>query len=159
MKRKELAKWLKMVIVFAALIGMFLCVIIVPALGHDAVSMYPELYYMYWPCLIFIWITAIPFYFALYKAWLICQEISKDNSFCTENAQRLKEISKLALFECILYLAATIILFILNLLHPSILLMTLFIIFVGISIAVVSAALSHLVEKASELKKENDLMI
>lgn len=159
MKQKELAKWLKLLIAFAALIGAFLCLIIVPALGHDAVLMYPELDYMYWPCLIFIWITAIPFYFALYKGLLICQEISADNSFCTENAQRLKEISKLALSECILYLAAMIILFVLNLLHPSILLITLFIIFVGISIAIVSAALSHLVEKASELKEENDLTI
>lgn len=159
MKQKELAKWLKLVITFAALIGVFLCLVIVPTLGHDFALMYPEFDYMYWPCLIYIWITAVPFYFALYKAFLICREISADNSFCTENAQRLKEISKLALSECILYLAAMIILFVLNLLHPSILLIMLFIIFTGISIAIISAALSHLVEKASELKKENDLTI
>lgn len=159
MKQKELAKWLKLVIAFAALIGVFLCLVIVPTLGHDFALMYPELDYMYWPCLIYIWITAVPFYFALYKAFLICREISADSSFCTENAQRLKEISKLALSECILYLAAMIILFVLNLLHPSILLIMLFIIFAGISIAIISAALSHLVEKASELKKENDLTI
>jgi hypothetical protein len=159
MKQKELAKWLKWVITFAALIGLFLCLLIAPALGHDAVSMYSEFDYMYWPCLIFIWITAVPFYFALYKAWLICREISDDNSFCAINAQRLKEISKLALSECILYLVAMIILLIMNLLHPSILLFTLFIIVVGISIAITSATLSHLVEKASELKKENDLTI
>lgn len=109
--------------------------------------------------MIFIWITAVPFFSALYKALLICQEISNDNSFCQDNAGRLQEISKLALSECILYLAATIILFILNLLHPGILLITLFIIFVGISTAIASAALSHLTEKASELKKENDLTI
>lgn len=159
MKQKELAKWLKLVITFAVLIGVFLCLVIVPTLGHDFALMYPEFDYMYWPCLIYIWITAVPFYFALYKAFLICREISADNSFCTENAQRLKEISKLALSECILYLAAMIILFVLNLLHPSILLIMLFIIFTGISIAIISAALSHLVEKASELKKENDLTI
>lgn len=159
MKQKELAKWLKLVIAFAALIGVFLCLVIIPTLGHDFALMNPELDYMYWPCLIYIWITAVPFYFALYKAFLICREISADNSFCTENAQRLKEISKLALSECILYLAAMIILFVLNLLHPSILLIMLFIIFTGISIAIISAALSHLVEKASELKKENDLTI
>jgi hypothetical protein len=159
MKQKELAKWLRIIIVFAALTGAFLSFVIAPALGREAVLMNPELEYMYWPCLIFIWITAVPFYFSLYKGWLICQEISNDNSFCQENAQRLKEISKLALSECILYSVAMIILFVLNLLHPSILLMTLFIIFVGISIAVVSAAISHLVEKASELKKENDLTI
>lgn len=159
MKRKELAKWLKMVIVFAALIGVFLCIVLAPALGHDAVSMNPELDYMFWPCLIFIWITAIPFYVALYKVWLICQEISKDNSFCLENAKRLKEISKLALSECIFYLIGMIILLSMNLLHPSVFFMMTFIIFVGVSIGIVSAALSHLVEKASELKNENDLTI
>ena len=94
-----------------------------------------------------------------YKGWLICGEFAKDNSFCKENVQRLKDISKLALLECILYLVAMIILLVLNLLHPSVLLMTLFIIFVGISIAVVAATLSHLVEKARELKEENDLTI
>lgn len=159
MKRKELTKWLKIVIAFAALIGVFLCFIVAPFLGREAVFMYPELSYMFWPSLIFIWATAVPFYAALYKGWLICEEISNDNSFCRENGQRLKEISKLALFECILYLVAMVVLLILNLLHPSILLMALFVIFVGVSIAVVAAALSHLVEKASELEEENDLTI
>lgn len=159
MKQKELAKWLKWIIVFAALIGMFLCIVVVPFFGRDTALMYPEFAYMFWPCLIFVWITAVPFYFALYKAWLICQEIYVDNSFCRANAERLRDISKLALTECILYSAAMIVLFILNLLHPSILLMILFVIFVGISIGIVAAALSHLVEKARELKEENDLTI
>ncbi|SHJ81495.1 Protein of unknown function [Clostridium amylolyticum] len=159
MKQIELSKWLKFVIAFAAFIAAILCLLIVPALGKEAVLMNPELDYMFWPCLVFIWVTAIPFYIALYKAWLICQEISKDNSFCIENSKSLKLISKLALLECILYLAAMFILLILNLLHPSIILGVLFIIFVGISIAIASATISHLVENASELKKENDLTI
>ena len=130
-----------------------------PFLGLEMKFMYPEFGYMFWPCLIFVWVTAIPFYIGLYKGWLICGEFAKDNSFCKENVQRLKDISKLALLECILYLVAMIILLVLNLLHPSVLLMTLFIIFVGISVAVVAATLSHLVEKARELKEENDLTI
>ena len=159
MEREELTKWLKIVIVFTGLIGLFLCFIVAPLLGLEMKSMYPEYDYMFWPCLIFIWATGVPFYIALYKGWLICGEIANDNSFCEENVQRLKEISKLALLECILYLAAMIILLALNLLHPSILLMILFIIFVGISIAVMAATISHLVEKARELKEENDLTI
>ncbi len=138
---------------------MNLCLLIVPALGKEAVLMNPELHYMFWPCLVFIWITAIPFYIALYKSWLICEEISKDNSFCIENAKRLKLIGKLALLECILYLIAMVVLFILNLLHPSVMLFILFIIFVGVSISIASAALSHLTENACALKNENDLTI
>ena len=159
MERMELAKWLKIVIAFAALLGMFLCFIIAPLLGREIAFEFPELSYLFWPCLIFIWITACPFYFALYKGWQMCQEIAIDNSFCRENARRLKEISRLALFECVMYLVALIGLLVLNLLHPSILLMILFILFVGISIAVVAAALSHLVEKVCDLKEENDLTI
>ena len=159
MKQLELAKWLQRIIILSAFVGLFLCFILAPWLGRDTVAMYPELSYMYLPCLIFIWITALPFYIALWKLWLISCEISKDNSFCKENAHSLKLISKLALLECLLYLAAIIFLLILNLLHPSILLMALFIMFVGISMAVASATLSHLVEKASDLKQENDLTI
>ena len=159
MERKELTKWLKLVIAFAAFLGLFLCFVLAPLLGREIAFEYPEFSYMFWPCLIFIWITAVPYYLALYKSLLICREIAKDNSFCRENAGRLKDISRLALSECVMYFAGMVVLMILNLLHPSILLMALFIIFVGGSIAVVAAVLSHLVEKACELKEENELTI
>jgi len=159
MERKELTKWLKLVIAFAALLGALLCLIIAPLLGREIAFEYPEFSYMFWPCLIFIWITAGPYYLALYKGWRICQEIENDNSFCHGNVERLKDISRMALIECMLYLAAMVVLLILNLLHPSILLMILFIIFVGVSIGVIAAVLSHLLEKARELKEENDLTI
>lgn len=159
MKQAEFAKWLKCIVLISVFVGLVLSGLIIPALGSDAVGMNPELGYMYWPCLIFIRIMAIPFFVALWKVWLICDEISKDNSFCKQNTQRLKFISKLAILEVLLYFAAAIVLLILNLLHPSLLLIVLFIMFIGISIAVVTAALSHLSEKASSLKQENDLTI
>ena len=43
--------------------------------------------------------------------------------------------------------------------HPSIFIGFLFVIFAGIAVAVVSAALAHLVEKASVMQDENDLTI
>ncbi|HHU63711.1 MAG TPA: DUF2975 domain-containing protein [Clostridiales bacterium] len=159
MKQLELAKWLKRIIVIIAVIGLLVCFVIAPTIGRNIALTYPEFEYMFFPCLVFIWITAVPFYIALWNVWLICNEISKDNSFCRENAARLKLISKLSVLECILYFVAIIILLFLNLLHPSILLLALSIIFVGIAIAIASAALSHLVHKAYVLKEENDLTI
>ena len=159
MKQKELAKWLKGIVMIAAAVGLIFCFWIVPLLGKDAVSMYPELDYMFFPCLSFIWITAIPFYMALWESWNICGKISKDQSFCEENANSLKRISILSIIECAFYLMAAIILMLFNLLHPSILLIMLFILFVGVSISIFTATLSHLVKKASDLKQENDLTI
>ena len=159
MKQNEFAKWLKFIIITKAIIGLFFCFLIVPGLGSDIASANPEFSYMFMPSLMFIWITAIPFYLALWKSWCICCEISQDNSFSEKNAKALKYISRLALVECILYLFAMVVLLFLNLLHPSILLISLFIIFVGISVGIVSAVLSHLVQKANDIKQENDLTI
>lgn len=159
MKQFELAKWLKTLIIISALIGLVLCFVIVPIIGKDAVLMNPDLEYIFYPSLIFIWITGIPFYIALWKSWSIASEIGKDRSFCKENADSLKTISRLALVECVLYFSAIISLLILNLLHPGLLLMALSIIFLGVAVAVAAAALSHLVEKANRLQEENDLTI
>ncbi|WP_164918986.1 DUF2975 domain-containing protein [Caproiciproducens sp. NJN-50] len=159
LKQTELSKWLKGIIVFAGLIGAALCFWIVPALGKETARENPGLSGLFRPCLTFVWITAVPFYFALWKSWQICREIAKDNSFCRENGKRLRDIGALAVSESLLYFAAAVILLILKLLHPGVLLLILFIIFAGTAAAVVCAALSHLVEKACDLKQENDLTI
>jgi len=159
LKRLKFSKWLKGIIIFSAFLGIAFCGFIIPELGKEAVMMNPELAWLFWPCLIFIWITAVPFYLALWKAWLICREIARDNSFCEENARRLREIGGLALSESVLYCAAAVALMIMNLLHPGILLLILFFIFVGIAVAVVSGTLSYLVKKSCDLKQENDLTI
>lgn len=66
MKQLELAKWIKAIIIISAIIGLIICFIIVPVLGKDLLTIYPEFDYMFIPSLIFIWITAIPFYIALW---------------------------------------------------------------------------------------------
>ena len=43
--------------------------------------------------------------------------------------------------------------------HPSILIGCLFVEFAGVAVAVVAAALSHLVQKAAEIQMENELTI
>ena len=47
----------------------------------------------------------------------------------------------------------------LNMNHPSILIGCLFVEFAGVAVAVVAAALSHLVQKAAEIQMENELTI
>lgn len=159
MKQKELSKWMKAIIFIACLMGLVFCVWVVPSIGHDAVTTDPELGFMYWPCLLFIWLTAIPFYASLYISFKICGRIAMDESFCAENALGLKHISILSLLECLLYFIAVMTLLMIHLLHPGVLIMIVFIQFVGLSIAIVSAMLSHLIKKASDIKIENDLTI
>ena len=159
MKRSELVGWLKGIIVIASAMGAILCFVIAPFLGNGIALANQEIAYLYWPCLIFVWVTAVPFYVALVESWRICGEVQKGRAFCERNVKRLKQISRLALAECIIYFAALAFLAVSNLLHPAVLLLILVILCIGFAIAVFAAVLSHLTAKAGALQDENDLTI
>ena len=159
MKQKELSVWLRVVVVLIGLAVLFLGVVFLPALGRDTVDMNPELSHLFWPCLLFLWATLLPVLAALVLAWLIFAEIGRDNSFCMENARRLRAISILALIDTMLYIVWIVALGMLNVLHPSVLIGSVCIVFMGVGFTVGAAALSHLAQKAAALKDENDLVI
>ena len=159
MEKKETGKWLKVIIMAAALISLVLTGIIAPLLGKEALITNPELSYLYWPSLIFIWITAIPLFVSLYLFYLISKEIMRDNPFHEKNSARLKLVSRLALLESGLYLIALITLMFLGAFHISLLLIIIFVMFIGLAMAVITAILAHLVDKARRIEAENELTI
>ncbi len=91
--------------------------------------------------------------------WQIAAEIGRDNSFCHKNAERLRLISFLALTDTVLYIASGFYLALANILPISVFLLIVGIVSIGIALTVASAALSHLTQKAADLKSENDLTI
>ena len=159
MKQKELSVWLRIVVIVIGAAVLFLAVVFLPDIGQKAAQLNPELAYLYWPCLIFIWCTVLPMLAALALAWQIFTEIGRDNSFCLQNAQRLRKISVLALLDTLLYIGGFIALALLDAMRPGALVGTICIVFLGLIMTVISAALSHLTRKAADLKAENDLTI
>ena len=159
MKQAELSKWLKIIVLAAAVCCVVLGAVLVPMLGLEEVRATPELEYLFWPCLIFFWVTELIVIVALREAWLIFTEIGRDNSFCWQNAKRLGKISRLAAADSVLYAVCAVVLVLLRAMHPSVLLVFAGIVLVGLAIAVASAALSHLTQKAAALKDENDLTV
>ena len=159
MKQNELAKSLKLFIGLNCIILAICGFVIVPKLGRDICLSTPKFASLYYPFIIFIWITIIPFYGALFEGWKISNEINNDNSFSKTNIDSLNKIRKYALSECFLYFVGALILLYFNLLHLSILIIILFVIFIAMCISVFTAVLAHLVQKACDLKDENDLTI
>lgn len=159
MKQNELAKSLKLFIGLTCIILAICAFVVVPKLGRDISYSNPEYAYLYYPFLIFIWITVIPFYAALFQGWKISNQINRDNSFSKQNINSLNKIRKYSLSECLLYFIGSLILLYFNLLHLSILIIILFVIFIAMCISVFMAVLAHLVQKACDLKDENDLTI
>lgn len=159
MEKKDTGRWLKVIIMMAWIISIILAAVLAPLLGKELVSTNPELEFLFWPSLIFIWITAIPLFVSLYMFYLISKEIIKDNPFYIKNSERLTIVSRLALLEAGMYLFALIVLIMLGEFHISLLLIIIIVMFIGLAMAVITAILAHLVDKARRIEIENELTI
>ncbi len=159
MEQKKLSNWLKLIIIGIAICGLLFYSFVIPSLGQAITHSYPEFTYRFWPWLIFIWLTAIPCFAVLVFAWKIATNIGLDLSFSDANAKLLKNISFCAAGDAFFLFVGNIILLLLGMNHPGILLGCFFFVFIGISISIASAVLSHLVQKASVLQEQSDLTI
>ncbi len=159
MSQKELSSWLKALVILSAIMGVVLCFWLAPIYGQKLAQIDPKLDYMYWPCLVFVWLGCVPVYAALYQAWKIFENIGRDQSFCEENVNRLKLVSKFSIVEIVLYFGASIFLLLIDLVHIQIFVVIFAILFASMFVAMSSATLSHLVKKAVVLQEENDLTI
>ena len=160
MKQKELAVALKGIVILCLLALGLLALLLAPSFGQDIAGANPEVAWMFWPCLIYLWLTCVPVLIVLVLVWRLATEIGRDHSFCPENARRLKCICCLAIADTGIYVLAGIAAGICFRGLPPILLLPLFFVLcLGVAISVVAAVLSHLVQKGADLQAEQDLTI
>ena len=159
MKQHTLSRVLR----FVVIVGWCACVLLAypmgPMLAREAAEINPELAYLRWPCLVVLWLGLAVVAAALCFAWRIFGEIGRDNSFCRENALRLRIIGILALADTLLCVLSMVVLIALNAMHPSVFLMMLLIAVIGVGAASAAGALSHLTLKAADIQAENDLTV
>lgn len=159
MKQKHLANWLKVMIVGVGICAILVYALIIPECGRAMVEQYPEFRNRFYPWVIFLWSTGILFFAALVCCYRIAKNIGLDQSFSMKNAELLKWISWMAVADAGYFFAGNFALLALNLSHPSVMLGSFLVDFVGVAIAVTAAALSHLIYRAAEMKEENDFTI
>src|SRR5699024_6160794 len=106
--------------------------------------------------LIGLYITAIPFFIALYQALKLLNYIGNNNAFSELSVKALKHIKYCAVTISILYVIGIIFLISQNASHPGIVLIGLTILFTSAVIAVFTAVLQKLLKNALEIKSEND---
>lgn len=159
MEIKKLSKLLKVILTGLFILSLILYIFVIPLIGRTFVEAHPELSNWYLPWLIFICITSIPVFMALFYSAKISKNISNDMAFTEENSKYLKYISKLALTDSIIFFIGNIVMLLFNMNHPSVLILSFWISFLGLSLYVIFSLLSYFVSKAAILKDENDLTI
>lgn len=156
-KRTKLG--LKMTIFMIGLTILVLSVFLLPNLAGDAAEMNPEFSYLRLPVLLGLYITAIPFFLALYQALKLLNYIESENAFSHLAVISLGNIKTCAFTIITLYIIGLIFLISQNALHPGIALIGFVIIFATIVISLFTAVLQELLKNAIEIKSENDLTI
>jgi len=109
----------------------------------------------------YIWLIAIPCLLALLRFFQICTRIGRDNSFCMHNAKALKEMS-IYMLTVVIMGSIGFVVFIISGLYYNFKFTgaaILIVIIIAVTLSVVCAALSHLVQKASVLQEEHDLTV
>ena len=149
MEQKSLSNLLKFII-----IGIGVSIIAPLAIVFIAVI---EKNFLQWG--IFMGVSSVPCYIVLALGWQIAVNIGMDKSFCEENAGKLKYISLLAAGDSAWFFVVSITFLLLKISRPEITISSMLIVFIGVAISVVAAALSHLVKKAADLQVQSDLTI
>jgi DUF2975 family protein len=147
--------FLKLVVSFIGLAALALCVFLLPATisSGDASDFLPILLGMY--------ITAIPFFFALYQTFKLLIHIDKSEAFSDLSAKALKNIKYCAIAISALY--ATGMPYIIYVADkddaPGLTVLGFVTILASIAIATFAAVLQKLLQDALDIKSENDLTV
>lgn len=157
--KRGIVTFLKFAIVIIGLAVLVLCIFWIPTLADSAANMYPEFKYLRYPVIMSVFITAIPFYLAVYQTLKLLNLIENKNAFSDMAVAALKHIKQFAMAEVILYAFGLAALAFQKALHPGIALMGGAIAFAALTISLFTALLQELLRNALEIKAENDLTV
>ncbi|MDO3413276.1 DUF2975 domain-containing protein [Saccharibacillus sp. CPCC 101409] len=136
-----------------------LCIFWLPAQAALAGARFPEFAYLKLPVLLGLYATAVPFLLAIHRAIRLLGELRGGISFPAASAAILVFIRRCALIIAALYIAGMAFLFTQSALHPGIVLAGLTIILLSLTVVTCAALLQKLLERGSELQRENELTI
>ncbi|WP_404469539.1 DUF2975 domain-containing protein [Sutcliffiella horikoshii] len=136
-----------------------LCIVGLVSLVQNPVT--PEYAYILYPIVTGMFLTTIPFYFALYQAFKLLGYIDKNEAFSQFSVEALKKIKFCAITISGVYVVNMPFMFLLADKDdaPGVIVMGAVPIFASIVIAVFAAVLQRLLQVAIDIKSENDLTV
>lgn len=153
--------FLKIALVLIGIPILALCIFLVPKIANYSADIFPNTAYIKYLVFIYLYVTAIPFYFALYQAFKLLSYIDKNKAFSGLSVRALKNIKYCAVTISIFYAAGMPVFYLMAEIDdaPGIIVIGLVIIFASMVIAVFAAVLQKLLKEAIDIKSENDLTV
>lgn len=152
--------YLRICILLIALPVLAICIFWLPSMIAETKDLRPE-YMSFRYILVGVYISALPFFYALLQALRLLKLIEKGTAFSDMSVQALKNIKLAAIAICIIYLI--LIPFALPIADaddaPGLMGIPLLVVFASSIVGVFSALLQRLLQEAVEIKSENELTV
>ena len=154
--------FLKGVIVLIGITVLVLCIFWLPGIASRDAESHPETAYLQYPFLVCAYVLSTPFFLALYQAFTLLSYIDKNKTFSELSVRALRYIKYCAITISILIVAG--ILISIAVFYGSeditgIIMLALISLFASSVIAIFAAILQRLLQKANDIKSENDLTV
>jgi len=156
--------FLKIAVILMGIPVLALCIFLLPQIvseANEAAERGWDYAYVVYGLLMVMYISVIPFYFALYQSFNLLSYIDKNQAFSELSVRALKKIKNCAIIISGLYVVALPLVFIMAEIDdaPGLAIVGMIPIFAAMVIAVFAAVLQRLLQEAIDIKEENDLIV
>ncbi len=159
MSSKTLCNLIRAAVIAVAACGLAGCGYILPTIGADLILSYPEFAHCYTPWVIFLWVSAAPCFALLALVWQVSSAIRSEQVFTHKGARIVKNGALLLFCAVGIFFLGNAVFLALNMSHPAIFLVSLFVDVLGLALATAAAAVSRYLTKATALQEEADSTI
>lgn len=148
-------------VVVLGLFVLFLCGLILPAIATGWTQEYPSLAALQYPVLVWLSLTTIPFYAALYQSMKLLGYIDKGTAFSQLSVTALGRIKICGAMLGLLYAAGLPFVYEIAQFEdaPGLIVIGMMISFAGFAVGIFAAVLERLLADAVAIKSENDLTV
>src|SRR3954467_6860534 len=162
MKRNS-TLFLKVAVIFIGIPVLASCLFLLPQIANEAneaAEKGSDLAFVVYGILMVMYVSAIPFYFALYQSFNLLSYIDKNQAFSELSVRALKKIKNCAIIISGLYVVALPFVYIMAEVDdaPGLIIIGMIPIFAALVIAVFAAVLQRLLKEAIDIKEENALI-
>ncbi|MED4400066.1 DUF2975 domain-containing protein [Metabacillus fastidiosus] len=156
--------FLKIAVIVMGIPVLALCLFLLPQIANEAneaAERGADVAFVVYGILMVMYVSAIPFYIALYQAFKLLSYIDKNKAFSKLSVRALKNIRNCAIIISGLYVVALPFVFMMAQIDdaPGLALVGMVPIFASMVIAVFAAVLQKLLQEAIDIKSENDLIV
>ena len=156
--------FLKLAVILMGIPVLAMCLFLLPQIANEAneaAERGSDLAFVVYGILMVMYVSAVPFYFALYQSFNLLSYIDKNQAFSELSVIALKKIKNCAIIISGLYVVALPFVYIMAEVDdaPGLIIVGMIPIFASMVIAVFAAVLQRLLKEAIDIKEENDLIV